>query len=211
MNNQILNSVIKFPVRAFPFKQPTASMYLRLNSTTAIIYYHTNENQDTFLMVSIPSAHKGMKEVPCSGDSEIVDLICRGILVPDIESDKEYIIQCAVGSVDYRTYRLQSKIAAQYQFPYEVQMTLNTIENLIMLCDYNIFDDSQVDGQKLLEIIPRDGTIVRNYQGEIISEDLPNEMYYIDQFSFDIMLSRGIIVVNNNKWKLSRKYWEFNL
>jgi len=198
------------------YEQPKASMYLRLNATKARIYQYTNKNQDTFLMASVPSAGKGMEEVVCSGNSEAKDLIRREILVPDIESDKEYIVQRAVGSVDHRTYRLQAEIAAQYQFPYDVQMTLNTIENLIILCDYNIIEDYQIpqfqgaDGQKLLEIIPKGDTVVRDYQNNIIP-NASNEYHYINHHVFDTMLSRGIIVVDNNKWKLSKKYWEFRL
>ncbi len=216
MSNKCLNSVIQSQ-KALPFAQPKASSHLRLYATETRIYYHTNKNQDIFLMASVPSANKGMEEVVCNGFDEVEDLIRQGILVPDIESDKEYIVQRAVGSVDHRTYRLHSEIAARYQFPYEVQMLLNRIENLIMLCDYNIIEDIQIpqmymqqtNGQKLLEIILKMGTVVRDYQNNIVPSS--NAYHYIDQPTFDTMLSRGIIVEDNNKWKLSKKYWEFRL
>lgn len=188
----------------------SATYYLRLYSLETRVYI----SDEGLWIVSAPAANKGMIDEYCSGSAdEIIRLIDRGVLIPDIESDKEYEVQRAVGSVDHRTYRLQSKIAAKYQFSYDTWMTLSTIENLIVLCDYNIFDDAQgllFDGQKYLEIIPKDGTKVYDYQGNIIT-DPTNEMHYVDKFSFDDMASRGIIVLRGTKWKLSRNYWEFRL
>lgn len=192
-------------------RQRAASMHLRLFPIETRVY----RTDDGVWMVSFPAATKGLieKNLLNGRGNEIERLIFRGVLVPDIESSKEYAVQRAVGSVDHRTYRLRSEIAAKYQFSYGTLMTLSMIENLIILCDYNIFDDSrglQVDGQKYLEIIPRDGTIVYDYQGNTIL-NLTNEMHYIDQSSFEDMFSRGIIVRRGHKWKLSRKYWEFRL
>lgn len=183
--------------------------YFRLYPLEAEIY----RSDEGFWIVAVPGAHCGVVDTFCACEDGIEQLIFRGVLIPDIVSDKEYLVQRAVGSVDHRTYRLQSKTAAKYQFSCETLATLRMIENLIELCDYNIFDDSrglQVDGQKYLEIIPRDGIIVKDHKGDIIT-DPTNEMHYVDQSSFDDMSSRGIIVLQGTKWKLSRKYWEFRL
>lgn len=187
----------------------TALKYLRLFPTGTRVY----PTDDGVWMISFYD--EDLIEAVCSEDDrvEIVHLIIQGALVPDIVSDKEYAVQRAVGSVDHRTYRLQSGIAAKYQFSYNTSYTLRIIENSIVLCDYNIFDDSlwpRSDGQKYLEIIPRDGTKVKDYQDNPILNPT-NEIYYIDQSSFDDMYSRGIIILHGHKWKLSRKYWEFRL
>ncbi|KKM91816.1 hypothetical protein LCGC14_1224640 [marine sediment metagenome] len=203
-------STINFAVKKAAQTLPRASQYLRLHPLDTTVYHY-----DGSWIISTPAATKGMIELVCSGkgDFEIMRLIDRSVLVPDIVSNKEYEVQLAVGSVDYRTYRLQSKIAAKYQFSYSTYMTLMKIENLIVLCDYNIFDDSQgssSDGQKHLEIIPRDGTVVRDYQGNIITNPA-NELHYVDKSNFTDMLRRGVIVRQGHKWKLSRNYWEFKL
>ena len=191
--------------------KPSMSMHLRLTPTETRIY-RTSGGAWT---ASVPAASKGMTEVVCNGDVEIMSLINRGVLVPDIVSDEEYIVQRAVGSVDYRTYRLQSKIASKYQFSYDISHILRTIENLITLCDYDIFEvvdawGLQTNGQMLLEIIPREGTITRDHQGNV-ALTLANETHYISRVCFDDMLSRGVIILKDTKWKLSRKYWEFLL
>lgn len=187
------------------------STYLRLYPLEARIY----RNNEGLWTVSVPSASKGMTEVVCSGGNEIMRLIDQGALVPDIVSDKEYKVQRAVGSVDYRTYRLQSKIASKYQFSYDISYILRMIENLIVLCDYNIFEEvdvwgQQVDGQKLLEIIPREGTITYDYLNKPVS-NLVNTVHYVDNVSFDYMINHGIIVLKDTMWKLSRNYWKFLL
>ena len=95
-------------------------------------------------------------------------------------------------------------------------MILSRIENLIDLCDYDIFGGvdvlgQQVDGQQFLEIIPREGTITYNYLNNPITNSL-GDRYYVDQTSFDYMVSCGIIVVvKDTKWRLSRNYWKFLL
>ncbi len=187
---------------------PQASKYLRLHPIETRIYSTNNG----LWIASVPLASVGMTEIVCRGNDEIMCLIFQGVLVPDIVSAKEYRVQHAVGSVDHRTYRLQSKIAAKYQFSYDTSMTLTMIENLMELCDYNIFDDGRglrVDGQKYLEIIPENGTVVCDYQGNIIKSS--KSIHYIDQSSFADMISRGIIILRGTKWKLSRNYWEIKL
>lgn len=187
---------------------PRASQYFRLHPIETSIHY----NKGHYIVLA-PVATSGVVEVVCSGIDEIIHLIDRGILVPDIVGNKEYIVQRAVGSVDYRTYRLRNEIAAKYQFSYAISMILSTIENLMGLCDYNIFDNDagpNAGGQKVLEIIPREGTKVYDYLNNPIINST-NEMYNISQFSFEDMCSRGILTWIDHKWKLSKKYWEFNL
>jgi len=203
-------STINFAVKKAVQTPPRASQYLRLHPLATTVYHY-----DGSWIVSTPAATRGMIELVCSGkgDFEIMRLIDRGVLVLDIVSDKEYEVQLAVGSVDYRTYRLQSKIAAKYQFSYDTLMTLSMIENLIVLCDYNIFAEAQgpsSDGQKYLEIIPRNGTVTYDYLNNPILNPT-NTVHYVDKFSFTDMLRRGIIVRRGHKWRLSRNYWEFKL
>ncbi len=199
------------PRTAWTWESPRASKFFRLHPLET---YAVFVDSSFRTVVTTPAATHGMTSVVCSGGDEIVRLIRQRVLVPDIVSDKEYEVQLAVGAVDHRTYRLRSEIAAKYLFSYNTYMTLMMIENLIVRCDYNIFDDldrlQRLGGQKYLEIIPRDGTVVRDYQGNIITEPT-NEMHYVTQFSFDDMVSRGIIVLQGPKWKLSRNYWEFRI
>ena len=190
---------------------PQALMYLRLYPIETRIY-RTNGRLCTVLVPNTDVIPVRMTEIVCSENDKIRSLISQGVLVPDIVSDKEYKVQHAVGSVEHRTYRLQSKIAAKYQFVYNTLMTLSTIEYMITLCDYNIFEAGRglrVDGQKYLEIIPKNSTVVCDYQGNVITPE--NTKYCIDQSSFDDMVSRGIIILRGTKWKLSRNYWEFKL
>lgn len=189
-----------------------ALMYLRLHPLEARVY---RNDEGGIWTASVPAATKGMVEVVCDDDDAIMRLIVRRVLVPDIVSNKEYKVQRAVGSVDCRMYHLHSKIAAKYQFSYDISMILSRIENLIDICDYNIFEEvdvwgQQVDGQKFLEIIPRERIITYDYLDNPIINPTNTE-YYVDQTSFDDMISRGIIAVKDIKWKLSRNYWEFLL
>lgn len=213
MNLKYLGMMVQFkqlPKR----KSQRALMHLRLYPLEARVY----RNNEGIWAASVPTALNGMIEAVHGGDEDVImRLIVQGVLVPDIVSNKEYKVQRAVGSVDYRMYHLHSKIAAKYQFSYDISRILSRIENSIDLCDYNIFEEvdvwgQQVDGQKFLEIIPREGTVTYDYlNNPIANPSRLGDVHYVDQTSFDNMISRGIIVVKDTKWKLSRNYWEFHL
>ena len=199
MNISNLNSMAQRKTAAL-----SVESYLRLFPTTTEVY-RANDGLWTALTAT--------STISTNSNTKIERLIFRGVLVPDIVSNKEYIIQRTLGIVDHRAYRLQDKIAAKYQFSYDTSKILSMIENLIRLCDYDIFDDSRgpgIDGQKILEIIPRDNTKVYDYLNNLRINPV-NPTYYIDPVSFNDMRRRGIIVLRGTKWKLSRNYWAFNI
>ncbi len=183
---------------------------LRLHPLDTKIYYHSYSRD--WIAVTQLNPNENVERFG-SDVSEIMALISRKVLIPDIESTKEYMAQYAVGAVDHRFYRLRPEIVAKYLFSYDILRILARIEYLIVHCDYNISDDDQgrqIDGQKYLEIIPRDATKVYNYRGDLIS-DPSNEQFWISKPSFAEMICREIIVAQDTKWKLSKKYWEFRL
>ncbi len=201
-----------------PMVHPSALKHFRLNPTETTIYrvkYWQLKDQKLW-MAHVPSAHRGMEKLVCSGDDEIMRLIARGVLVPDIKSDEEYAVQHAVGAADHRVYMLHPEIAKHYQFSYGVTVALMHIEGIRGIGSHAFFPEHGSFTSRVLHytlvIAPFQSTTIQDYRGNILHNP-HNTVYNVETSTFDELRTRGTLVKHKKGggYKINGKYWNFRL